>query len=85
VNYRYSESTQPSFELCEWAAFQPFSLVQIVKAARCLDYQSCEHRGWPESEAFKILQAITDAHPSRDMPGYDEAQWEIAPPTAHAA
>jgi hypothetical protein len=31
------------------------------------------------------LQAITDAHPSRDMPGYDEAQWEITPPTAHAA
>lgn len=85
VNYRYGESTRPSFEICEWAAFQPFSLVQIVKAARCLDYQSCEHREWPDSEAFRILQAITDGDPSRDMPGYDEAQWEITRPAAHAA
>lgn len=85
VNYRYGESTQPGFKLCQWAAFHPFSLVQIVKAARCLDYQSCEHRGWPESEAFKILHAITAGHPSRDMPGYDEAEWEITPPTANAA
>jgi hypothetical protein len=85
VNCRYGESTQPSFELCEWAAFQPFSLVQIVKAARCLDYQSCEHRGWPDSEAAKIVQAITADHPSRDMPGYAEADWEITPRTANAA
>jgi hypothetical protein len=85
VNYRYGESTQPSFELCDRAAFHPFSLVQIVKAARCLDYQSCEHPGWQESESFKILQAITAGHPSRDMPGYDAAEWEITPPTANAA
>jgi hypothetical protein len=85
VNYRYRESTRPSFELCEWAAFHPFSRVQIVKAARCLDYQSCEHPGWQASEAFKILQAITAGGPSRDTPGYDEAEWEITPPSANAA
>jgi hypothetical protein len=85
VNYRYDETTPPSFELCEWAAFQPFALAQIIKAARCLDYQSCEHPGYPQSEAAKMLQAITAGHPSRDMVGYDDAEWEITPPAASAA
>ncbi len=84
VNYRYDETTQPSFELCQWAAFHEFSLVQIVKAARCLAYQSCEHPGYPKSVAAKMVQAITAGHPSRDMPGYDEAEWEIRPPAANA-
>ena len=43
VNYRYGESTFPTFSICEWAAFHDFSYTQIVKAARCLAYQSCEH------------------------------------------
>jgi hypothetical protein len=84
VNYRYDETTQPSFELCQWAAFHEFSLVQIVKAARCLGYQSCEHPGWQESDACKLLQATTAGHPCHDMPGYDEAEWEIRPPAANA-
>jgi hypothetical protein len=79
VNYRYSESTRPNFELCEWAAFHPFSQVQIVKAVRCLDYQSCEHPTWQQSEAFKIVQAILGGDEHDGMPGYDEAEWEITP------
>jgi hypothetical protein len=85
VNYRYDETTEPSFQLCERAAFHEFSHVQIVKAARCLSYQSCEHPGYPDSEACKIVQAIIAGYPSRDMPGYDEAEWEITPPQANAA
>lgn len=79
VNYRYGESTQPSFELCEWAAFHRFSEVQIAVAAECLAYQSCEHPGWEGSEAWKIVQAIAPGNTSA-MPGYLEAQWEITPP-----
>jgi hypothetical protein len=87
VNYRYAEATKPAFAMCEWAAFHPFSRVQIVKAANCLEYQSCEHPAWEASDACKLVRAIIgdigdDA--SRNLPGYDEAQWEISPP-ANAA
>ena len=85
VNYRYGEATQPDFALCEWAAFHSFSRVQIVKAARCLEYQSCEHPGWEKSDACKLVRAIIGDDTSRDMPGYDEAEWEIRPRTANAA
>jgi hypothetical protein len=85
VNYRYNESTIPNFEMCEWAAFHPFSHVQIIKAARCLDYQSCEHPGWQQSDACKLLQVLIGDDTTRNLPGYDDAQWEITPPTATAA
>jgi hypothetical protein len=84
VNYRYGEATVPDFTMCEWAAFHPFSQVQILKAARCLRYQSCEHPRWEGSDACKLLEAIIG--PSGvDLPGYDEAEWEITPPAASAA
>ena len=84
VNYRYGETTRPGFELCEWAAFHSFSEGQILKAARCLRYQSCEHPAWDDSEACKLLEEIigrstTDGH------GYEEAMWAITPPPAIAA
>ena len=84
VNYRYGEATKPNFALCEWAAFHPFSQVQIIKAARCLRYQSCEHPGWEASDACKLWRR-SSARSTRDSPGYDEAEWEITPPAANAA
>jgi hypothetical protein len=85
VNYRYDETTQPSFELCQWAAFHEFSKVQIIKAVRCLEYQSCEHPGWEESAACRLLRAIIGDDATRNLPGYDEAEWQITPPAANAA
>ena len=78
VNYRYREITRPAFRLCQWAAFHPFPRVQIVKAALCLDYQSCEHPGWRSSEACRLLTAVIAGDDHR-MPGYGDAQWEITP------
>jgi hypothetical protein len=82
VNYRYGEATSPRFALCAWAAFHPFSQVQIIKAAHCLRYQSCEHPGWEKSDACKLLEAII-GHDSTGLAGYDEAEWEITPPAQH--
>jgi hypothetical protein len=85
VNCRYGETTKPDFAMCAWAAFHAFSRVQIVKAARCLEYQSCEHPGWAQSDACKVVDAIIGDYISRDVPGWDEAQWEITPPASNAA
>lgn len=30
----------------------------LIKAAQCLDYQSCEHAGWEQSEAHQLLKRI---------------------------
>jgi hypothetical protein len=85
VNYRYGETTEPDVAMCEWAAFHPFSQVQIIKAARCLHYQSCEHPGWETSDACRLLEAIIGDDTTRNLPGYDGADWEITPPAARAA
>jgi hypothetical protein len=81
VNHRYNETLRPDFTPSEWASFRPFSQVQIVKAAHCLAYQSCEHPGWENSDANKLLSAII-GRSGDNLPGYDAAQWQITPPVA---
>lgn len=51
--------------------------VAILKALHCYEYQSCEHDGWRGSEAYQFCQALQAAMISA-LPGYDEADWEIA-------
>jgi len=84
VNFRYGETTMPDFAMCAWAAFHEFSRVQILKAARCLRYQSCEHPGWQASDASRLLEEII-GRSTTDLPGYDEADWVITPPATAAA
>ena len=54
----------------------PMSALQAIKAARCLDYQSCEHPEWEASLAKRIVDAIIVTAVA-DLPGYDNAAWEI--------
>lgn len=47
---------------------------QILKAADCLEYQSCEHPGWEKSVAHELLGLIRRlAYTS--LPGYEMAEW----------
>lgn len=50
--------------------------VQCLKAIRCYEYQSCEHPGWKDSPAYAFCQHLT-ASLIAELPGYDEAAWEI--------
>jgi hypothetical protein len=53
------------------------SPVEIIKAARCFEYQSCEDWwSWNGSRADKRLRAILEEATSR-LPGYDKARWSI--------
>ena len=54
----------------------PMSALQAIKAARCLDYQSCEHPEWEASLAKRIVDAIIVTAVA-DLPGYDKTAWEI--------
>jgi hypothetical protein len=50
-------------------AVEAFSLIA------CLDYQSCEHPEWIDSEAYRILDQLKEAL-IRHLPGYSAAPWE---------
>ena len=55
------------------------SPVQMLKAIRCLDYQSCEHPTWEKSEACRVLREMECCAIAR-LDGYEEAPWEICEP-----
>ena len=40
----------------------------------CLRYQSCEHPGWSQSEAYRFCEGF-EAAMIRRLPGYNEAPW----------
>jgi hypothetical protein len=53
--------------------------VEVLKTIHCLDYQSCEHDGWPDSEACAFLRSLERAM-IRELPGYDNAAgWDWTP------
>lgn len=66
VNHRYSEDTPtPRYELRTTEA--TLGPIVVLKAVACFQYQSCEHPGWPDSEAHDLMEAlrtaILDRHP----------------------
>lgn len=48
----------------------------IAKAARCYDYQACEHGGYERSAAYNIAAAVMKRFPET-LPGYSRAPWGI--------
>jgi hypothetical protein len=78
VNYRYSERQSTKFEYDASVVGKEISRAQILQAAFCLNYQSCERDDWPKSEAHAIIMAIVyDA-----AYGFSDGEWEIQKPEA---
>ena len=75
VNYHYQKD-EPAEGGVYLIQDPVLSAVEVIKACDCLDYQSCEHSTWRESEACKLLERIKGNAISR-LPGYDEAKWGI--------
>ena len=75
VNHRYNENIPvPEYHYQRRAV--PLTPVEVVKAVHCLEYQSCEHKGWERSKARKFLQILTNAVLHK-LPGYEAAPWGI--------
>lgn len=51
-----------------------FDPVQVIKAAKCYSYQSCEHEGWEASAAKSFINNLIDKE-IHALPGYDKAAW----------
>lgn len=54
-----------------WVVMDP---VAVLKACQCYEYQSCEHAGWEESDAYQAIRALRGAAIS-SLPGYEDAEW----------
>lgn len=76
-NARYpKDATEPSFHLVERAYLAPRTLVQILRAIECFEYQSCDHDEWPESDVAKLCQRMR-IKAIQLLPGYSDAPWGI--------
>lgn len=62
----------------ERPTFHGFDAIQVLKACDCYEYQSCEHDGWPTSEAKAYIDSLRN-HAWQALPGYDDARWGGAP------
>lgn len=54
----------------------PADPLMVLQACRCYAYQSCEHPGWKESEAFAFVKALEGACVSKLIHGV-EGGWEV--------
>lgn len=59
-------------------------MVQVLKACDCYEYQSCEHEGWHDSEAYDFIHRLR-ARAWQALPGYDDAEWGAPEPHRIAA
>lgn len=50
--------------------------LHIIKACHCYAYQACEHPGWQDSAARKLVDAI-EADAVHRLPGYGAAPWGL--------
>lgn len=51
----------------------------VIKQCMCYRYQSCEHPGWQDSPARRIIEQLLSAAICT-LPGYDEIPWGDVPP-----
>lgn len=60
----------------EYCALPDEKAIDLIKIAKCYQYQTCEHKGHEESKAWKISDAVI-SRAIRKLPGYDEAPWGL--------
>ena len=72
----YAEVNARDYRYTARAGARELSPVQVLKACNCLEYQSCEHPGWEDSQARANLEVIR-AYAVRQLPGYEDADWTL--------
>lgn len=48
--------------------------VQVLKSIACYEYQSCEHDGWKDSEAYAFCQSLRGKAITM-LAGFEDAAW----------
>ena len=83
VNSRYSERTRRAGFAYRNVPIFWVRPEDIIKACDCLDYQSCEHKGWDRSNAKRALVAIRESAVSALTK--ETCTWELRQPEEVAA
>lgn len=78
IKARYPDDTDipEAVDTKNLGVYRELTPIEVIKACNCLAYQSCEHDGWDNSEARKLLDDIIDCAIGK-IPGYDAAPWAI--------
>lgn len=80
VDTRYPDDDMTD-QWCELYCHRPtkptISAIEFIKLVDCLEYQSCEHKGWSESKAKKLLDDWRHSA-LRQYGPYSAAKWAIA-------
>jgi hypothetical protein len=71
--YQLGEDEHPTRTVALTREVEP---VQVLKAIRCYEHQSCDHPDWKESRARRWCDDLRLAAIER-LPGYEAAAWEI--------
>jgi hypothetical protein len=71
--YQIGEDEHPARTVALTRAVDP---VQVLKAIRCYEHQSCDHPGWQESRARRWCEDLR-LSAIEQLPGYGAAAWEI--------
>ena len=66
-------------EAGQFGKHKQYTPVEIIKAAQCLDYQSCEHDEWEQSNVKALLDHVISKATTM-LPGYNDAPWGIDQP-----
>lgn len=78
IRARYSDSTKaPAYEFKSVRVM--VNPIQVLKTAKCFEYQACEHDGWHNSKANRFVGRLKDEAIGR-LNGYEEAQWGYTRP-----
>jgi len=65
-----------AYKFQEYPGVKPAAIAAI---ADCYEYQTCEHAGWAQSDAYIAIASLR-ARLVRLLPGYDDAPWRITEP-----
>lgn len=83
MNARYPNDPTEAYVFKDEAAVHDSARLELIKpivmmkAVKCLEYQSCEHEGWAGSDAALACRWLLDEG-IRSLPGYDNADgWSI--------
>lgn len=78
VNHCYFDN--PVHEAYEYHYTRPlhtsWSIVEVLKALQCYEYQASEPRNWQHTEAYAFCRELQDML-TQAFPGYDPAPWGI--------
>ena len=85
VNYRYGEATRPDFASANGPRSTRFPACRSSRPPAASITSPASIRAGRRATRASCWRRSSATTASRDLPGYDEAEWEITPPATNAA